>query len=458
MAQDFLTCGRKHKVVATDPMTPRVVVVGAPTHSGAAAEQVVVVGELVDARAEQRSVAGELADAGATDGEALAVAGEAGAELGSDVGEAGAEPCDGEALIAAGEAGAELGSDVGEALAVADEVAAEHSDGEALIAADEAGAEHSDGAAPRRSYPWDNNCVLQLPSCKLVVHEWLCNCLAHRATWHRVVETTAALGCAYSTLRLLACWVEATPSRQKMLMCSLLVTAFVMLNSVEYSVVAHTSARIRCQAIVLFTTSYAVLFATTGALFFLYVTPGASRCAEPEALFGVSTILMATLVRFGVPLLMHGCELTGSTRSPRQTQMSTTRLVTLSILGTALLVLGLNLHLYATWLQTFAAVAVIPYLLAVPLLWAIRSGTQPGNPECVWNMWNCFVYVYASAISLGMPTCFYQSGDLTSQVRTLSTVAVLCSGLGLTLFSWCCVPAFSGGYTRQSTLDYMYNY
>ena len=411
MAQDFLTCGRKHKVVATDPMTPQVVVVGAPTHSGAAAEQVVVVGALVDAADEQRSVAGALVDA-------------------AD----------------------------GEALAVADEVAAEHSDGEALIVADTAGGEHSGGAAPRRSYPWDNNCVLQLPSCKLVVHEWLCNCLAHRATWHRVVETTAALGCAHSTLRLLACWVEATPSRQKMLMCSLLVTAFVMLNSVEYSVVAHTSARIRCQAIVLFTTSYAVLFATTGALSFLYVTPGASRCAEPEALFGVGTILMATLVRFGVPLLMHGCELTGSTRSPRQTQMSTTRLVTLSIFGTALLVLGLNLHLYATWLQTFAAVAVIPYLMAVPLLWAIRSGTQPGNPECVWNMWNCFVYVYASAISLGMPTCFYQSGDLTSQVRTLSTVAVLCSGLGLTLFSWCCVPAFSGGYTRQSTLDYMYNY
>jgi hypothetical protein len=307
-----------------------------------------------------------------------------------------------------------------------------------------------------RRYTWDNNC--SLPPCKLVLREIVHNCLGHRATWHRVVETVAAIMCAYSTHTLLLCWIENKPSNQSLFFCSLLIMAFIMLNSVEYSVLTHISASIRTQAIFLFAISYTVFFSLTSALFIVHTIQDTTVCGQAEIAFGVVTTLAATIIRFTVPLIQEVCHVNGSSQYTTRARMHTTQLVCLSVVASAFLVAGLSIHLYAILVQPFAAFAMAPYLVSVPLLTCIGRGVQRANPECVWSMWSWFTYVYSCVLTVSLPACFYQAGLVTYQVEMLSTTAVFCTGVGLTLFSWCCVPVYDGGHRRHSTLDYMYTY
>ena len=307
-------------------------------------------------------------------------------------------------------------------------------------------------------YPWDSNCILQLPPCKLVLAEIVYNWFRHRATWHRIVETLAASMCAYGTHMLLLCWIENNPSRQSMFVCSLLIMAFVMLNSVEYSVLTHTSAGIRAQAIFLFAISYTTFFVLISAIIIVQTIAGSTACGQAELVFAMLITAAATLIRFTVPLLQQACHLNGSAQYPTQSHMHTTQLVCVSILACAFLVAGMSMHLHAILVQSFAAFTMLPYLVSVPLLTCIGRGVQRTNPECVYGMWSWFVYVYSCVLTVGLPACFYQAGLVTYQVEMLSTSAVFCTGVGLTLFSWCCVPVYDGGHRRHSTLDYMYNY
>jgi hypothetical protein len=316
----------------------------------------------------------------------------------------------------------------------------------------------NDRPIPRGRYSWHSDCFLQVPPCKLIVCEYLYGYIGRRATWHRIVQSLAACMCAYATYNLLSCWLTTKPSRHGVFSCWMVVISFVSLNSVEYSVLTHVSGTIRSQAIFLFAASYTVTFTTVSVMFVVSLTSRGTVCDRAEIVFGVVTAIASTIMRFAVPLFRRVSQLTGSSQCSRRVCMDTTQVVCLSILGIAFLVAGLSMHAYISLIQPVSAFAMIPSVVSTLLLCWIDAGIQSANPECVWGMWGCFVYVYSSILGLGLPSCFYHAGLITDEVRRDSTFAVVCLDIGLAMCSFCLISVYDSGYTRRTTLDYMYRY
>ena len=259
------------------------------------------------------------------------------------------------------------------------------------------------------------------------------------------------------------CWLAHPPTHVQTAPMVVTVLAFIMLNSVEYEVLSHSSSTIRTQAILLFTCCYLVFFITTSSLVLLHILRPSvvySTCGPTGIWFVGYATVAATILRFSVPFLQHvSCVGESASRLTYQ-HMSTTCLVFNTICSALCIVVGVSSHIYASLQEPFAIAAALPYVLAAPLVVCVSSCKDAANPSCVWNMWSLFLYVYVCGISVAWSSCMWETGRVRGDTAMVSIAGVVFTIAGMSMFYSSIASINSPGRRADlsSSQPYMYTY
>ena len=314
----------------------------------------------------------------------------------------------------------------------------------------------------QQKYDWQTNTTLECPPCKLYALDALCVLLTQRKTWKWLIESTIGAVCANATYPLVCCWIQNKPAVANLTLVFAQVVAFVILNSVEYSVLSHSSPAIRGQAVCLFTTCYIVFFVCCSSLILLHILvpnrfAGTNKsCEGTEIEFTLVTIGAATVLRFSLAVLLQmPCLKVYSVRIP-STHMGPCRLVCGSLCSVILIVQGLTLHIYASLHEINASTAMLAYFVAFPLLTYLQIHTEAANQESVWNLWSNFLFVFVVGLMFVWPLCMIDAGLITQQ----STATMSCIGVTLTTIGASVLFLTLSAVTSppMRSFDYMYSY
>lgn len=277
---------------------------------------------------------------------------------------------------------------------------------------------------------------LECPTCMSHYSDVIALHFVQVSTWHCIIDIVAAIACALASYRVACCWIESMPYISTATPLVLSLIPFVLLNTVEYSVLSNESHRIRAQAIVLFSGCYLFFFVCFMshliATWTLAVENDPEPCLRVE-LEGIMTIMIAaTSIRFCRPSLESLQCLSNKRITTKSPTHSTPVLVCLSILSAFFIVLGATFHFQAALENNFGIATSSPlvYMLATPLLMCLAAHRDPRNTACVWNTWSRFFNSYVYAISVAWPICLYVTDELTYSEARYSILGAIFTIVG----------------------------
>ena len=312
-------------------------------------------------------------------------------------------------------------------------------------------------------YPWqENNLLLECPPCRLHGFDAAYLLLTQRNTWLKLIESIVAVICVNITHPLVCCWIQHKPMVANVTIVCIQIFTFVLLNSVEYSVLSHTASSIRGQAMCLFTFSYIFFFVCSSSLIMIHTLvphnneSAEKSCRRQEIEFTVITTIAATIIRFATTTLFRiPCLRVYSVRVS-STRMSDCQLICGSLCSIVLIVQGITLHIYAALEEINTLTSILAYIVTMPSLYYLQSHREPANEECVWNMWTTFMFVFIPGMSLSWPVCMLDAGFVTQE----STVTACCIGVVLTILGSYMLFRTISAVTSppKRSFDYMYTY
>jgi hypothetical protein len=315
----------------------------------------------------------------------------------------------------------------------------------------------------QHGYPWqENNLLLECPPCRLHGFDAAYVLLTQRNTWLKLIESIVAVICVNVTHPLVCCWIQHKPMVANVTIVCIQILTFVLLNSVEYSVLSHTASSIRGQAMCLFIFSYIFFFVCCSSLIMIdtLVThdheSAKKSCRRQEIEFTVITTIAATIIRFATTTLFRiPCLRVYSVRVS-STRMSHCQLICGSLCSIVLIVQGITLHIYAALEEINTLTSILAYIVTMPSLYYLQRHREPANEECVWNMWTTFMFVFIPGMSLSWPVCMLDAGFVTQQ----STVTACCIGVVLTIIGSYILFRTISAVTLppKRSFDYMYTY
>ena len=248
------------------------------------------------------------------------------------------------------------------------------------------------------------------------------------SSWDSVVAKVAALACVHATYRIVCCWLEQPPSLSATLPFCLPIFAFVLLNSIEYSVLSADAHHIRKQAITLVTFCYLIFF--VGFVWRLLLEE--DRCKRVDLYFVATLIISGSLLRFARPML-YALQCVETPRlAPRDLHFDTWVLILACVWSALLIVAGASLQLMAILYSKHIIVVTIPlpHAISLPILWCVHQSQQADNPECVWVGWYRFLATYLYGISVAWPLCLSAVGWLQDWETVRATIGVFCTIVG----------------------------
>jgi hypothetical protein len=246
--------------------------------------------------------------------------------------------------------------------------------------------------------------------------------------WDVVLAKVVALVCVHATYTIACCWLARPPSISAILPLCLPISAFVLLNSVEYSVLSSDSDLIRKQAITLVTFCYLIFF--VGFVWRLLLPE--ERCRRADLYFVATTIITGSMLRFVRPMLLASQCVNTQHLVPRDLHFDTWVLILACVSSALLIVTGATLQLMAI-LDSKHIIAVtipLPHAMSFPILWCVDQSQRGDNPDCVWAGWHRFLATYLYGTSVAWPLCLSAVGWLRYSETVEATVGVLCTIVG----------------------------